>query len=150
MRLGLTLCKEKIIVFSQEIHHYFFMATVCFNWTFIGTIKRITRWGHDKNSNTSSKCRREPFFGDFVWLHSSEFPPPPLPITFQTGGSAASLSHSLSAAHGISQRESQGQPWLRLPLPWKPNRHPGDKHWATELPQWVPSLPRCPVSPWEK
>lgn len=69
---------------------------------------------HYINSNTHHhECRAEPSLGDFVQIHSSALPQPPLPITFQTQGSAASPSRSLSAAQGMGQRESQGHPWLR-------------------------------------
>lgn len=68
---------------------------------------------------------------------------PPLPITSWIQGPITSPSHSLSAAQGISQRESQGHPWLRQVPPTtletqQASRRQTQSHWATIVSSWTP------------
>lgn len=128
---------------SQNINH-FFMVTVCSDWTFIGA--RMT--GHDKKlkHTTSWKQSRTLFwwFGPNPFFRASSTSPSHNLLNFKN--LLPPLPNSLSAAQGISQRESQGHPWLRQLTPtavetqqasWRQTQ----SHWATTVSSWTPTLP---------
>lgn len=115
------------------------------NWTFTETNGRTTRLRSRHGLSTHPmNAEQNPFLGDFVPVHSSELPKSPLPITSQIQGSAAT-PHPPPPRGRVTElanenvRVTSGSDQL-LPLPWKPNRHPGDKHRATTAGSWIPTV----------